>query len=481
MVLLSNASVNLIKKHMRRNLPWLFLAAGFLLSRTYGLEKLPLFSDEAYAIIRAQEVLHGAPILGMVKNTTQPIFIWAVALFQFLPFGTIIAGRMVSILAGLITSFILAKAASQYIHPKASMIAFFLVVFLPFTFFYDRTVLFESLTGMFISGALFYPLLSVPLAILTKQTGWLAVPLAMLIHRKRRRFALAILSASFLIPVMIWLIALGGPANVISVIGNKTGAPLEFGVPLKENLLRSIIWLKAYVTIPIFVWMFLGIVIEVYWCFQKKVISPLLAITFWAASVIIFECSIARIFYPRYLFPLVPAVILLSTKGIWECYTCIRERWKRIPLLSYAVFVPITLASLSPLLRFDWFVATNPSRAPLALEDHFQFFEDWTSGVGSNELRNIIASRFPNGATVYLEEENSYTVTLRQNSKLSLEVALWLRDPLREIPTTVMERQGEGLFVRNRHPDIPADWPVELVSEIPKTDTRSVFLYRILK
>lgn len=466
---------------MRRHLPWLFFAAGFLLTRIYGLEKLPLFSDEAYAIIRAQEILHGAPILGMVKNTTQPVFIWAVALFQLLPLGHIVAGRTVSILAGLITAFILSKAASRYIHPQASMIAFFLVVFLPFTFFYDRTVLFESLTGMFISGALFYPLLSVPLAILTKQTGWLAFPLAMLIHRNQRRFALAILFASFLIPVMVWLIALGGPANVMSVIGEKTGAALGFGVPVKENLYRSVIWLKAYISLPILLWMFLGTVIEAYRCFQKKLISPLLALAFWAAGVIVFESSVAKIFYPRYLFPLVPAVILLSTKGIWECYSCIKERWIRTSFFSSLVFFSTVLASFSPLFRFNWLIAMDPSRAPMALEDHFQFFEDWTSGIGSNELRNIIASRFPSGATVYLEEENSYAITLRQDSKLSLEVAPWLRDPLREIPATVMQRPGEMLFIRNRYPDIPSSWQIELVAKIPKTDTRSVFLYRILK
>lgn len=472
---------------MRRHFPWLFFVAGFLLTRIYGLEKLPLFSDEAYAIVRAQEILHGAPILGMVKNTTQPIFIWAIALFQLLPLGNIVAGRMVSILAGLITSFILAKAASQYIHPKASMIAFFLVVFLPFTFFYDRTVLFESLTGMFISGALFYPLLSVPLAILTKQTGWLAAPLAIVIHRKRRRFALAILLASFLIPVIVWLIALDGPANVISVVGKKTSVPLGFGVPLKENLFRSIMWLKAYVPLPILLWMFLGTIIEVYRCFQKKLISPLLVVAFWAAGVILFESSVAKIFYPRYLFPLVPAVILLSTKGIWECYTCIKERWIRTSFFASLVFFPVVLVSFSPLFRFDWLIATNPSQAPLALEDHFQFFEDWTSGVGSMQLEQALIQALrdrPEGITVFLEEENSYYVLFRSNralSKATIEIAPWLIDPLTVIPKSVLQSQVGVYFVRNRYPDIPPEWPIELVIEIPKTDTRSVYLYRILK
>src|SRR3990167_2586818 len=94
---------------------WFLLIAVFLFSRIYNLERLPLFSEEGYAVARALELEKTGELFGMVKNTTQPIFIWLVALFQWLPFSPVVNGRLVPGVFGLGTAFILAKLAGKRI------------------------------------------------------------------------------------------------------------------------------------------------------------------------------------------------------------------------------------------------------------------------------------------------------------------------------------------------------------------------------
>ncbi|MEK7165345.1 MAG: hypothetical protein AAB874_00875, partial [Patescibacteria group bacterium] len=134
----------------------------------------------------------------------------------------------------------------------------------------------------------------------------------------------------------------------------------------------------------------------------------------------------------------------------------------------------------------DWLVVASPQNAPLALEDRFQFFEDWTSGVGSLELKHEINSylvKHQNKLTVYVEGLNSFFVTLAEKDKRNYEIRIadWLIDPLTNIPESIFSEEGEVWFVRNRHPDIPSDWPVTLLKTVPKTPHRSVFLYQVNK
>ena len=75
---------------MKFSFAWILLICGFLFTRFYNLGSLPLFSDEGYAVARAWELKKTGDLLGMVKYTTQPIFIWLIALFQILPLNNII-------------------------------------------------------------------------------------------------------------------------------------------------------------------------------------------------------------------------------------------------------------------------------------------------------------------------------------------------------------------------------------------------------
>lgn len=449
------------------------------------MSSLPLFSDEAYAILQAERLQHGAPLLGMIKNTTQPVFIWLVALFQLFPVSLIASSRMASTTVGLLSAWMFAILAGRWIHLKARWIAFLITLVLPFSFFYDRTVLFESAVGSAIALSLFFPIIGVPLAILVKQTGWLALPLVFSVHRKIPILLLTTLT-SILIPFFVWWVALGSPDELIKTLQKTSSAPVSMSTTvmmIKNNLLRSKIWLRTYITDPIIAVAFLGVFVELVVSVKKRTITPMFGVGIWTVGIVLFESFIARIFYPRYLYPVVIGIILLATRGIW----LLQDALKRIiPLI---LLIPLVLLILFlPALRFDWLVMTNVSVAPLALEDRYQFFEDWTSGVGSQELADAIRTyhrEIPGELTVYLEEENSYAVTLpieleRRQIENEIEIGDWLMDPLTDIPDEIRATVPHVLFIRNRNPDIPDDWTVEKIFSFNKTAVREVSLYRIL-
>ncbi|MBI4215480.1 MAG: glycosyltransferase [Parcubacteria group bacterium] len=460
--------------HMKRFSIWFLLIAIFLASRFYNLEGLPLFSDEGYAVARAWELKNTGELLGMVKYTTQPIFIWILSLFRYLPFNDVVNGRLVSGISGLGTALILAKLAGKWIGRGADIPAFMLMTVLPFSVFYDRTILFESTTLFFMVLALVFPA-ATGLAVLTKQTGWLVLPLVAVIGQGDLRKRWLKIGAGILTAIAVWYLVMGNLDLVLGTVLAKTAAPISASADFKSNFLRSKLWLEDYLTWPV-IWMsILGGAAALVEALRRKKITPLLVIATWTLGIFLFINKTAVIFYPRYLYPMVLGVVLLVTREWFEF-------GKRLGLKGWIL---VGLVMLAPGMVRSGMIVLTPESAKIPREDRFQFFEDWTSGVGSEEIADKIAEiNSGKEVEVYLEEENSYFITLKSDPRLkrvNIETAGWLVDPLTEVPKKVLSEGKISMFVRNRHPDIPDDWPVELVLEVPKTASRSVYLYRIIK
>ena len=453
---------------------WFLLIAVFLFSRIYNLERLPLFSDEGYAVARALELEKTGELFGMVKNTTQPIFIWLVALFQWLPFSPVVNGRLVSAVFGLGTALILAKLAAKWIGSGARIPAFILMAILPFSVFYDRTILFESTTLFFMALSLIFPM-AIGLAVLTKQTGWLILPAAALTGRGNFKERWPRILISVLGVMVVWRLAFGSFSLMAETMLRKTAAPISVSANFRNNLLRSKLWLGDYLTWPVIWLSVLGGVSVALEALRQKKITPLLIIAGWTLGIFLFVTKTAVIFYPRYLYPIVLGIVLLATKGWFE----FSRRFRMMGSIIVSILV------LAPSLMLSSRIVLSPESANIPREDRFQFFEDWTSGIGSSEIADkIIKIAGEEEVSVYLEEENSYFITLKSDPRLKnarIETADWLFDPLTKIPEEILASEELSVFVRNRHPDIPGDWPVELIAQVPKTVSRSVYLYRITK
>lgn len=465
---------------------WMLLILTFLFSRFYNLGNLPLFSDEGYAVSRAWELRDTGELLGMVKYTTQPVFIWLIAIFQFLPLNNIVSGRLVSGIFGLGTALIISKLAGKWINNQAKIPAFILMTVLPFSMFYDRTILFESVTLFFMVLAIVFPLVT-GLAILTKQTGWLIFPLVLALGKGRLKDRFAKIFISILAVFAVWYFASGGNYSVVESIIGKTAVPVSASANFKNNLLRSKLWLIDYLTWPVIWLSVLGGIAAVAGAIRQKKITPILIVAGWTLGVFLFINKTAVIFYPRYLYSIIFGVVLLAVNG-WEI---VRKTLSNKMVLSGLFILVLLPGTIS-----DWKIIAAPQTAEIPREDGFQFFEDWTSGIGAKEMIRFIESRGSHPlyegcdpscgkTTIFFEEENSYYVSLLSNSnlkdKIIVKTANWLQDPLGEIVKDALEDNYESLFIRNRHPDIPDNWPAELVWSYPKTDKRSVYLYKIIK
>jgi len=464
-----------IKLNMKFNFVWFLLITLFLFSRFYNLGELPLFSDEGYAVARAWELKNTGELLGMVKYTTQPVFIWLIALFQFLPLNNVISGRLVSGVFGLGSALLMSKLAGKWIGKNAEIPAFILMAILPFSVFYDRTILFESTTLFFMILAIDFPL-TVGLAILTKQTGWLILPLVLALGKRNLKERVITILIGTLTVVAVWYLVLENFSLITGSMLGKTAAPISVFGNLRNNLLRSKLWLIDYLTWPVIGLSVIGGLSAIINAIRGKKISPVLIVGGWTLGVFLFINKTAVIFYPRYLYAMLLGIILLAVNG-WEF---IRRRG-----LNKIVLSGLFLLVLLPGIISSKKIITTPKEAKIPSEDRFQFFEDWTSGVGSGDVADEIFRSVEGGRiNVYLEEENSYFVTLKSDQRLKeveIEAVAWLTDPLTDIPDEVMQDKKTSLFIRNRHPDIPDNWPVELVGSYPKTDKRSVYLYKIIK
>jgi len=119
----------------------------FFLLRLINLTILPIFCDEAIyirwsQIMRSEQTLRFLPLI----DGKQPLFMWLTIPFLKLFADPLVAGRMVSILAGFaslvglfLTTYYLLKSK------KAALFSMLIYSLLPFSLFMDRLALVDSL------------------------------------------------------------------------------------------------------------------------------------------------------------------------------------------------------------------------------------------------------------------------------------------------------------------------------------------------
>ena len=138
----------------------IFVLALFL--RLYNLTILPIFGDEAI-YIRWAQVMRAEPGLRFVplSDGKQPLFMWVVIPFFKIIHDPLIAARVVSVITGigsLIGVFVLTKLLTKSL--KISLLTSFIYAISPFTIFFDRMALADSMLAFFGVWTLVFSLLT---------------------------------------------------------------------------------------------------------------------------------------------------------------------------------------------------------------------------------------------------------------------------------------------------------------------------------
>jgi hypothetical protein len=240
-------------------------------------------------------------------------------------------------------------------------------------------------------------------------------PLALITGEKLKKKILPFLGFWFLILVFgfgiyNFLLRLGPGFQMIAIRNRDylftfkeiLSHPLD---PLKPHLGDLRQWLPNLLTWPVLLASLGGIIVGL-----RKKWKAALFLLIWMIVPLLTQAVFAKVFTPRYiLFTIWPLVIFAAFFLEWLLVWLRKKYWVVIFLLIILV----------PGLRYNWWLLTNPEKAPLPRNLRNGHLEEWTAGQGIKESAGFLKERaknnkvfvgtegffgtLPDGLQVYLE------------------------------------------------------------------------------
>lgn len=490
------------KKHLLVITAFTGIFATFLFTRIYNILNLPIFTDEAI-YVRWGQIARQDPEWRFISLTDgkQPSFVWldivSLNIFQ----DPLLAGRMVSVFAGLLAViglFFLAREIFK--NTKVGLIAAFIYAIYPFALVYDRMALYDSLVAMFAVWTLYFEILLVRRmkissaialgvviggAVLTKSSGFFAIYLMPFLFflldfkkkdLKKRVLKLAgLLILSAVIAQVIYAFLRISPffhiiaqKNTIFVhpVGEWILFPLNTKIEYFWNNVKPLsTWFFTYFSIPFLLLLLSSLIAgKKYW--KEKIL-----LLIWFATPFMALAVFGNTLYPRYIFFMTMPLIPLVAYGFYE--VCVRLKKKVFIVLAAIIFLIIPL-------RADYFILTDLSKAPIPNSDKEQYITGWPAGGGVKESVAffekeaqkepiVIATQGTFGLMPYAYE--SYLV---DKPNISIK-AYW---PINDTPPQELldlaQKQTVYTVFYQPCPSCPAigkppvSWPVELIMEYKK-------------
>ncbi|MBI2443355.1 MAG: glycosyltransferase family 39 protein [Candidatus Levybacteria bacterium] len=468
----------------------------YLFTRFFNLLSLPIFNDEAIYIRWAQIITeHPRSLFISLVDGKQPLFIWVVAFFLKVFEDPLFAGRVASIFFGC-TSLIGVFILTKLLFHKAS-VAFFaalLYILFPMALVYDRMALYESA----MTAATLYSVIALVLlarkpslghsvllgvvwgiGVLIKSTGFLTIALSLPVYflllpktvHTRQEIIKNLLYLGIASVIALGFYSLLRFSEHFSQIEAKNAVfvyhfseLLPYGAFLKwpHNLVLMGKWTISYLSLPLFFFCMLSFASEKRYIRERLLLLLLFLIPFLLLGLF------GRLLNPRYLLPVVIVLIPLAGFGVEKCLTSIRVR-----ILG---FVAVALL-LFWLLRLDFLILSDFSKAPLPDRDLVQYANGWPAGWG---MREIIAylQRESEDKQIVVFTEGLYgslptTVSQIYLSK-SPAVTLIAFDPKdRELSIRLSQEKTKGdvFVILNQLQTPKPNWPVRRIASYSKGES----------
>lgn len=468
-----------------------FLA--YAATRLLNLTALPIFTDEAIYIRWSQIGAQDANWRFIsLTDGKQPMFTWVMMLLlRFMPSDPLFTGRLTSVLAGLGTMIGLWFLSYELFRkPNVSWLVTLVYVISPFTLWYDRMAIYDSMVSLFSVWSLYLATMlarSVRLDIalllgmvlgmgmLNKSSGFLSLymlPVTILLFdwKKDERMVrllrwIAYVAIAAVMSQIIYSILRLSP--FFYIVGQKDNvfifSPAEWlAQPFRffaGNLRGMSDWLRSYMTLPLFALAFLPFFIRSSRWPERLVLYA------WSLAPFFVLANFGKVLYPRFiLFMTIPLFIVAA-----ESLSRIFDRVKK-PFLAWA----IVLLLLIPSLYTSYFIIRDPLHAPITLSDRAQYIDDWPSGWGVPQVVSYI------GAQAAQHKVNVFTdgtfgllpyaleIYYADNPNVHI-VGIW---PLPEvIPEAMVQAAKEAptYLILNQAQSVPVDWPhLELVGKYQK-------------
>ena len=481
----------------------------YFFTRLYNILELPIFTDEAIYVRWAQIAKNDAfwRFISLTDGK-QPLFVWVAMILMKVVEDPLLAGRLVSVLAGFVSMIGLFFLGRELFKNKwIGLVSSFFYCLYPMALVYDRMALYESLVGVFSVWSLFLIILLVRKArldaalllgmvagggVLTKTSGFLSLyllPFSLILFdwQKKERLKRFLKWLGLLV---IATIAAYGYYSILRlspyfhIIDEKNAI---FVYPLKEwiihpfdffvnNLKTFWDWLITYVTWPIFL-----LVVGSFFIARTFVKEKLL-LFIWFLIPFVALAIFGKTLYPRFIFFMTLSLIPLTSLSLVRLHKVLKNIW---------LFIALCLLIFIFALRADYFILNDFAHAPIPTSDLNQYSNDWPAGGGVKEAINFFKEE-SKGKKIYIATEGTFGLMpyafemyLVQNPNIKIE-GFWPIDDT--IPQKVSKEskktptyfvfyqpcvpcQGKGLA--------PISWNVEKVMQIQRGENNYLTVYKI--
>lgn len=383
------------------------LLVGFIL-RFVNLTSLPVFADEAI-YIRWAQVMKSEPTLRFLplSDGKQPLFMWLMIPFLKFISDPLVAGRLMSVCAGLGT--ILGVFFASYLlfkNKKVALISSAAYALVPFAVFFDRMALSDSLltmygiwtfgfcvlltktirldvamiTGFFLGAALLTKSPALYFSLLLPTVFIVGVTSIKVLKWKNIITYLVLLVPTYLIGYGMYNILRLGPEFHMLAIRNMDYVhplshiwtyPLD---PLKPFLHRNMQFYWILGTGGLFITWLLSYLLN-----YKKWTKELLVLSLWLIVPILISSEFSKTMTARYVLFSMPFFVILSSTVFLA-----KEKWSRyLSLLLALVFV-------AQGLLFNYKLLFKPETANLPRSERSGYMEEWTAGQGIREISDYL-------------------------------------------------------------------------------------------
>lgn len=401
----------------------LLAIALFFFLRLSKLNNIPVFVDEAI-YIRWSQVMKTEASLRFIPQTDgkQPLFMWVTIPFFRLSSDPLIAGRLVSVATGFGTLLGIAYlTAILFDDPLITSLSILVYAILPFSVFFDRMALVDSMLAMFGVWSLALSIrfvrsrrmdhamllgFAIGGGLLTKSPAiffyaWLGVAILFFFRPKIDKLKpigqllIGIFAVVVISQIMYNILRLGPSFNMINARNQDyvfswrevLGHPLN---PFVGNIKTTINWLWLLFS-PTFL---LCLIFGLSPAKNRKISIFLILISL---IPLVGQALIAKVYTSRYILfavmPLIPVIgyglnWVVTRKGLLIIFSSI-----------FLVAVPLIISNL---------YVFNPEKAPLSFDMRNGYLEEWTAGWGNKQIANYLIGLESKGDKVVVFTEGFF-------------------------------------------------------------------------
>ncbi|MBI4033349.1 MAG: glycosyltransferase family 39 protein [Candidatus Blackburnbacteria bacterium] len=379
--------------------------------RTYNIFSIPIFADEAI-YIRWAQVMRAEPGLRFLplSDGKQPLFMWFVIPFLKVFQDPLVSGRLVSVAAGIATILGIFLLTERLFHSrKTALLGALFYAISPFSVFFDRMALADSMLTAFGIWSLYFGILtsqtlrldfamltgfSLGAAWLTKSPAiffLLLLPTTLVVSSWPQPKAgrpldgkvlhliklLALWAVSWIIAVVIYNILRLGPNFHMVALRNKDYIfPLSHFLtnpldPLQFHLKEIIEWFWVLLPATVLIGAVVGVLRR-----GRRFWREFLVLALWVIFPLLVQGELAKVFTARYILFTIPPIFALAAVGFEGLTQKIKNSSYWILLILFAL----------PSLWIDYLLLTKPEEAPLPRVERSGYLEEWTAGTGIREV-----------------------------------------------------------------------------------------------